>query len=79
MIRFACHTDCSRFHADFTNYCVLQEVTYPALIWLGPHFIPFFPVLQTDPFNRSLLTSDMLVPDVRLKMKIEEFLSSHQS
>ncbi|EFJ06900.1 ubiquitin-protein ligase, UFD2 [Selaginella moellendorffii] len=29
---------------------------------------------QTDPFNRSLLTADMLVPNVELKARIEEFL-----
>ncbi|KAL3691495.1 hypothetical protein R1sor_005146 [Riccia sorocarpa] len=32
---------------------------------------------QTDPFNRSLLTADMLIPDTELKAKIEAFLSSH--
>ncbi|CAM6081526.1 unnamed protein product [Calypogeia fissa] len=33
---------------------------------------------QTDPFNRSLLTSDMLIPNTELKAKIEEFLSAHK-
>ncbi|KAJ6810566.1 putative ubiquitin conjugation factor E4 [Iris pallida] len=30
---------------------------------------------NTDPFNRSHLTQDMLIPDVELKAKIEEFKS----
>ncbi|KAH9556760.1 hypothetical protein CY35_07G047100 [Sphagnum magellanicum] len=33
---------------------------------------------QTDPFNRSVLTSDMLIPDVELKARIDEYLSSRQ-
>ncbi|CAM6096554.1 unnamed protein product [Calypogeia fissa] len=33
---------------------------------------------QTDPFNRSLLTPDMLIPNTELKAKIEEFLSAHK-
>lgn len=33
--------------------------------------------VQTDPFNRSLLTADMLVPDVELKSRIDEYLASH--
>ncbi|KAG0567242.1 hypothetical protein M758_7G160400 [Ceratodon purpureus] len=32
---------------------------------------------QTDPFNRSLLTTDMLIPDHELKKKIDEYLASH--
>lgn len=35
-------------------------------------------VVQTDPFNRSHLTSDMLIPDVELKAKIEEFIKSQE-
>ncbi|CAI0454176.1 unnamed protein product [Linum tenue] len=31
---------------------------------------------STDPFNRSHLTSDMLIPDVELKARIEEFIRS---
>lgn len=30
----------------------------------------------TDPFNRSHLTSEMLIPDIELKAKIEEFIQS---
>ncbi|XP_042019614.1 probable ubiquitin conjugation factor E4 [Salvia splendens] len=33
---------------------------------------------STDPFNRSPLTSDMLIPDVELKAKIEEFIKSQE-
>ena len=33
--------------------------------------------LQTDPFNRSLLTVDMLIPDHDLKKRINEYLASH--
>ncbi|CAI9109777.1 OLC1v1009673C1 [Oldenlandia corymbosa var. corymbosa] len=33
----------------------------------------------TDPFNRSHLTADMLIPDVELKAKIEEFLRTIHS
>ncbi|CAN0924331.1 Probable ubiquitin conjugation factor E4 [Linum grandiflorum] len=33
---------------------------------------------STDPFNRSQLTADMLIPDVELKAKIEEFIRSQQ-
>ncbi|KAK4477586.1 hypothetical protein RD792_016821 [Penstemon davidsonii] len=33
---------------------------------------------STDPFNRSHLTADMLIPDVELKSKIEEFIKSQQ-
>ncbi|GKB25264.1 probable ubiquitin conjugation factor E4 [Tanacetum coccineum] len=32
----------------------------------------------TDPFNRSHLTTDMLIPDIELKQKIEEFVMSQQ-
>ncbi|XP_023745676.1 probable ubiquitin conjugation factor E4 [Lactuca sativa] len=32
----------------------------------------------TDPFNRSHLTPDMLIPDTELKQKIEEFVRSQQ-
>ena len=35
--------------------------------------------LQTDPFNRSHLTQDMLLPDTDLKLRIEEFVRSQQS
>ncbi|KAG8384649.1 hypothetical protein BUALT_Bualt04G0139900 [Buddleja alternifolia] len=31
---------------------------------------------MTDPFNRSHLTADMLIPDVELKTKIEDFIKS---
>jgi len=34
-----------------------------------------YPSDHTDPYNRSPLTMDMLVPDVELKQKIEEFIS----
>lgn len=34
--------------------------------------------LQSDPFNRSHLTADMLIPDVELKAKIEEFVNSQE-
>lgn len=34
--------------------------------------------LQTDPFNRSHLTADMLISDVELKAKIEEFVKSQE-
>lgn len=34
--------------------------------------------LQSDPFNRSHLTVDMLIPDVELKAKIEEFVNSQE-
>lgn len=36
-------------------------------------------LLQHDPFNRAHLTSDMLIPDIELKAKIDEFVKSHQS
>ncbi|CAL5370702.1 unnamed protein product [Camellia sinensis] len=32
----------------------------------------------TDPFNRSHLTSDMLIPDTELKAKIDEFIRSQE-
>ncbi|GAV65721.1 U-box domain-containing protein/Ufd2P_core domain-containing protein [Cephalotus follicularis] len=32
---------------------------------------------NSDPFNRSHLTADMLIPDHELKAKIEEFIRSH--
>uniref|UniRef100_A0A7N0V4J4 RING-type E3 ubiquitin transferase n=1 Tax=Kalanchoe fedtschenkoi TaxID=63787 RepID=A0A7N0V4J4_KALFE len=34
---------------------------------------------STDPFNRSHLTADMLIPDSELKARIEEFVKSHGS
>lgn len=34
--------------------------------------------LQTDPFNRSHLTVDMLIPDDELKARIEEFVRSQE-
>ncbi|KAJ0973800.1 hypothetical protein J5N97_015765 [Dioscorea zingiberensis] len=33
---------------------------------------------NTDPFNRSHLTQDMLIPDVELKAKIQEFIKSQE-
>lgn len=38
--------------------------------------IAFWHESQTDPFNRSHLTSEMLIPDTELKVKIEEFIRS---
>ncbi|CAN7141040.1 unnamed protein product [Brassica rapa subsp. narinosa] len=32
-----------------------------------------------DPFNRAHLTSDMLIPDIDLKARIDEFVRTHQS
>lgn len=34
--------------------------------------------VQSDPFNRSHLTADMLIPDVELKARIEEFIRSQE-
>lgn len=34
--------------------------------------------MQTDPFNRSHLTADMLIPNTELKAKIEEFIRSQE-
>ncbi|WVZ57309.1 hypothetical protein U9M48_007709 [Paspalum notatum var. saurae] len=34
---------------------------------------------STDPFNRSHLTQDMLIPNTELKLQIEEFIRSQQS
>ncbi|KAK3001229.1 hypothetical protein RJ639_020356 [Escallonia herrerae] len=36
----------------------------------------FLDPIQTDPFNRSHLTADMLIPDTELKAKIEDFIKS---
>lgn len=33
---------------------------------------------QTDPFNRSHLTQDMLIPDAELKQRIDEFIRSRR-
>lgn len=33
--------------------------------------------VQTDPFNRSLLTAEMLIPDYDLKKRIDDYLASH--
>ncbi|KAL6324882.1 hypothetical protein AAG906_019790 [Vitis piasezkii] len=33
---------------------------------------------NTDPFNRSHLTSDMLIPNIELKARIEEFIRSQE-
>ncbi|KAJ4815398.1 Ubiquitin conjugation factor E4 A [Rhynchospora pubera] len=33
---------------------------------------------NTDPFNRSHLTQDMLIPNTELKLRIEEFLRTHK-
>jgi ubiquitin conjugation factor E4 B len=35
-------------------------------------------IVQTDPFNRSHLTADMLIPDVERKARIEEFIRSQE-
>lgn len=35
--------------------------------------------LQTDPFNRSHLAADMLIPNTELKARIEEFIRSQES
>lgn len=34
--------------------------------------------MQTDPFNRSHLTVDMLIPNDELKARIEEFVGSQK-
>lgn len=34
--------------------------------------------MQTDPFNRSHLTADMLIPDEELKARIVDFVRSQQ-
>ncbi|KAK4776219.1 hypothetical protein SAY87_024180 [Trapa incisa] len=34
---------------------------------------------STDPFNRSHLTADMLIPNIELKARIEEFVRSQES
>ncbi|RZR70941.1 hypothetical protein BHM03_00002442 [Ensete ventricosum] len=34
--------------------------------------------MQTDPFNRSHLTQDMLIPDTELKQRIDEFIRSRR-
>nr|CAD1822631.1 unnamed protein product [Ananas comosus var. bracteatus] len=34
---------------------------------------------STDPFNRSHLTQDMLIPDTELKLRIEEFIRAQES
>jgi len=34
--------------------------------------------VQTDPFNRSHLTADMLIPNDELKARIEEFVRSQE-
>ena len=34
--------------------------------------------MQTDPFNRSHLTVDMLIPDNELKSRIDEFIRSQE-
>lgn len=34
--------------------------------------------MQTDPFNRSHLTADMLIPNDELKARIEEFVRSQE-
>ena len=44
--------------------------------WVGLNKFVSICLLQTDPFNRSHLTQDMLIPDVELKAKIEEFIKS---
>lgn len=36
-------------------------------------------ILQSDPFNRSHLTADMLIPDNELKARIQEFIRSQES
>lgn len=41
-------------------------------------FIIAYYYLQTDPFNRSHLTPDMLIPDNDLKARIEEFIRSQE-
>lgn len=44
-----------------------------------PWFILFcWLFVQTDPFNRSHLTVDMLIPDDELKAKIDEFVRSQE-
>lgn len=37
-----------------------------------------FGFVQTDPFNRSHLSVDMLIPNDELKARIEEFVRSQQ-
>lgn len=50
--------------------------SYLLLLHMVDLFIYF--LFQSDPFNRSHLTQEMLIPNVELKARIEEFIRSQE-
>ncbi|GJR58155.1 tRNA (guanosine(18)-2'-O)-methyltransferase, partial [Tanacetum coccineum] len=59
---------------------IMEKIIKRSYIILGssPRTFAVIPEANTDPFNRSHLTTDMLIPDKELKQKIEEFVRSQQ-
>jgi len=53
------------------------KLSFSAMLWYLASVV--YIILQTDPFNRSHLTQDMLIPNTELKLQIEEFVRSQQS
>lgn len=65
-------------HLLSDNVCVRTMFDGHFIISIyGFQLIQLF-VLQTDPFNRSHLTADMLIPDTQLKAQIDEFIRSRE-
>lgn len=53
--------------------CFFSLKHWSSFMILRPMLLP----VQTDPFNRSLLTVEMLIPDHELKRRIDDYLASH--
>lgn len=54
---------------------VLLQTTGPTSVLYSRHLLSD----QTDPFNRSPLTMDMIQPNVDLKCKIEEWIKERRA
>lgn len=64
-----CKTDIKHFH-DYKTKLVQRFCTCD---------VNFFSSDQTDPFNRSPLSLDMVTPDVELKTKIEKWIQEKKA
>ena len=60
-----------------TSLTYRYTLSFSAMLWYLASVV--YKILQTDPFNRSHLTQDMLIPNTELKLQIEEFVRSQQS
>ena len=60
-----------------TSLTYRYTLSFSGMLWYLASVV--YIILQSDPFNRSHLTQDMLIPNTELKLQIEEFVRSQQS